>query len=100
MSAIIAVMNTPLFAVSQQDGRFAIESVPQGSYQLRVFHERAAEATLEALERRVTVSQDKVELADIVISETGYLALPHKNKFGHEYTQAPDDAGVYPGTRK
>jgi plastocyanin len=99
MSAVIAVMDTPLFAVSREDGRFTIDSVPEGVYELHIFHERATEGTLEALGRRVNVMQEKLELPDIVISETGYLALPHKNKFGHEYTAAPDDA-VYPATRK
>jgi plastocyanin len=100
MSAIIAVMDTPLFAVSKQDGSFEIDGVPDGSYELRVFHERATEATLSALARRIMVSGDKLELPDVVISETGYLVLPHKNKFGRDYTPAPDDAGVYPAARQ
>jgi plastocyanin len=100
MSAVIAVMDTPLFAVSKQDGHFEIDGVPEGTYELRVFHERATEATLAALKRRVTVSGDKLELPDTVISETGYLALPHKNKYGRDYTPAPDDVGVYPATRQ
>ena len=100
MSAIIAVMDTPLFAVTGPDGSFEIKNVPEGTYELRVFHERAAEATLTALRRRVAVSQERVEIPNIAISETGYLAIPHKNKYGHDYTPPPDDAGFYPATRK
>jgi len=100
MSAIIAVMDTSLFAVTKEDGSFEINGVPEGAYELRVFHERATEATLAALRHRISVSQDKVELPATVISETGYLALPHKNKYGHDYTPAPDDVGVYPATRQ
>jgi hypothetical protein len=99
MSAVIAVVNTPLFAMSQSDGRFEIDNVPQGDYELNVFHERAMEETLHSLRRRVTVDQDRVELPEIAISETGYPALPHKNKYGGEYTAPPDDTGVYPATR-
>ncbi len=99
MSAIIAVMDTRLFAVSRQDGHFEITGVPQGVYELHVFHERATEATLAALSRHVSVHADSVELPDTVISETGYLALPHRNKYGQEYTPPPADA-VYPATRK
>ncbi|MBV8730562.1 MAG: hypothetical protein JO336_12220 [Acidobacteriia bacterium] len=100
MSAVIAVMDTSLFAVSRQDGRFEIDGVPEGSYELRVFHERATEKTLDALRKRITVSQEKIELPETVISETGYLALPHKNKFGADYSPPPADTGIYPATRK
>jgi hypothetical protein len=100
MSAVIAVVDTPLFAMSRSDGRFEIENVPQGDYELNVFHERATEETLQSLRRHVTVDQDRIELPDTAISETGYLPLPHKNKFGGEYTAPPEDTGIYPATRK
>jgi plastocyanin len=100
MSAVIAVVDTPLFAMSQSDGRFGIDNVPQGDYELNVFHERATDETLHSLRRRVTVDQDHIELPETAISETGYLALPHKNKYGGEYTAPPDDNGIYPATRK
>ena len=99
MSAVIAVMDTPLFAVTREDGRFEIIGVLQGSFDLRVFHERATEATLAALRQQVTVQQERVELPDIVVSETGYLPIPHKNKYGHDYTPPPDDGSIYPATR-
>ncbi|HEY7387457.1 MAG TPA: hypothetical protein VH640_03040 [Bryobacteraceae bacterium] len=100
MSAVIAVMDTPLFAMTQSDGRFEIDNVPRGDYELNVFHERATDETLHSLRRRVTVDQDRIELPEAAISETGYLALPHKNKYGREYTAPPDDSGIYPATRK
>ncbi|HLI83677.1 MAG TPA: hypothetical protein VKV17_07140 [Bryobacteraceae bacterium] len=100
MSAVIAVMDTPLFAMSQSDGRFEIQNVPRGDYELNVFHERATDETLHSLRRHVTVDQDRIELPETAISETGYLALPHKNKYGREYTAPPDDTGIYPATRK
>lgn len=100
MSAVIAVMDTPLFAMNQSDGRFEIADVPRGDYELNVFHERATDETLQSLRRRVTVDQDRIELPEIAISEAGYLALPHKNKYGREYTAPPDDTGIYPATRK
>jgi plastocyanin len=100
MSAVIAVMDTPFFAVTRDDGRFEIPGVPEGAYQLEVFHERATEATLTALRRTINVRQERVELPDTVISETGYLAIPHKNKYGRDYTPPPDDGNVYPATRQ
>jgi plastocyanin len=100
MSAVIAVMDTPLFAVTRQDGRFEIDGVPAGPYELRVFHERATEATLTELRRKINVEQERIDLPDIVIPETGYLAIPHKNKYGRDYTPPPDDRSVYPAARQ
>jgi plastocyanin len=100
MSAVIAVMDTTLFAVTRQDGRFEIDGVPEGAYELRLFHERATDATLAELRRTVNVQQERIELPDAVISETGYLAIPHKNKYGRDYTPPPDDRSVYPATRQ
>ena len=100
MSAVIAVMDTPLFAVSRRDGRFEIDQVPNGVYELRIFHERSTESALETLRRRVNVDSARVELPETEISEAGYLAIPHKNKYGRDYMPAPDDEGIYPATRK
>ena len=52
MSAVIVVLDTPYFAVSNKAGAFEIADVPPGEYQLHVFHERAAEETLDSLTRQ------------------------------------------------
>jgi hypothetical protein len=36
----------------------------------------------------------------VAISESGYIVIPHHNKYGHDYTDPPDDDGVYPAVRK
>ena len=33
------------------------------------------------------------------VSESGYLVVPHTNKFGHAYSD-PDERGIYPAARK
>ena len=99
MSAIIAVLNTPWFAVTEKNGGFAIPDVPEGDYSLHVFHERATAVTLNGLTRRVTVRTDPVSISPIAVSESGYLAIPHLNKYGHEYPPASDTGGVYPAVR-
>jgi hypothetical protein len=48
----------------------------------------------------VTVAGDGIVLPAVVITESGYLAIPHSNKYGHDYPSAPDDNGVYPAVRK
>lgn len=41
MSAYVIVAETPYFAVSDREGRFAISGVPPGRYELVAWHERA-----------------------------------------------------------
>jgi plastocyanin len=100
MSAVIAVLATPYFDSSQKGGEFEIRDVPPGEYRLKVFHERATPATLNALSRKITVGAGgPLVLPPIEVSESGYLVVPHTNKFGREYSD-PDERGVYPAKRK
>ena len=87
------VLKSPYFATSAKNGGFEIANVPAGSYRTHVFHERAAEQTLAALTRTVEVGDGPLELAPIQISESGYLELPHKNKFGKDYPPVTDSGG-------
>ncbi|MEI9811439.1 MAG: carboxypeptidase-like regulatory domain-containing protein [Acidobacteriota bacterium] len=100
MSAVIVVLDTPYFGVTQKDGTFRFANVPAGEYRLRFFHERATEDSLNTLDRMVAVGAEPLMLPPVTISESGYLAVPHTNKFGHEYHAPPDDAGAYPAVRK
>jgi len=93
MSAVIVVLKSPYFATSVHNGSFEIADVPAGSYRTHVFHERASEQTLAALMRTIEVGDGSLELAPIQISETGYLELPHKNKFGKDYPPVTDSGG-------
>jgi plastocyanin len=95
MSALIVVVASPYFATTKPDGTFTIAGVPPGQYNFSVFHERASEAALARLSRKITIGAEGVSLPNIVISEAGYLSIPHKNKYGHDY---PADSGdpAYP----
>jgi len=97
MSAVIAVLDTPWFAVSRAPGDFEMRAVPPGDYLFHVFHERATEETLSGLVRRVTVpAAETLALTPITISETGYIPAPHKNKYGKDYPPVIDDQPAYP----
>lgn len=98
MSAVIVVVPTPYFAVTNAAGAYQIANVPAGEYVLKVFHERATPETLAKLERRVTVGGDE-ELEALRISESGYLEVGHKNKHGREYPPQPNEAGAYLGRK-
>src|SRR5579864_2172301 len=78
MSAVIVVVKTPWFAVSNSRGAFEIAGVPPGEYRLHVFHERSSSEALKALDRLVSVQGGAPSLPTIQISEAGYAPAPHK----------------------
>jgi plastocyanin len=100
MSAVIIALKTPYFAVSNKSGAFAIANIPPGVYEMHVFHERATDKTLESLARSITVDNSDLSVGTISISESGYVQIPHKNKYGKEYPPVVDDFSTYPGAKK
>lgn len=99
MSAVILVLDTPYFAATGDDGSFRIDA-PPGDYNLSVFHERATEAVLDRLGRRISVGNDPVAPPGIIISESGYVVASHNNKYGKSYPPGSGDDVMYPGARK
>ena len=99
MSAMIVVLATPYYATTGKDGSFEIPEVPPGHYQLSVIHERATEAALASVARRIAVGADNLTLPEIVISEAGFLSTPHKNKYGQDYSPEPPAQSSYPEIR-
>ena len=100
MSAVIVVLNTPNFDTTRKDGSFEIPGVPPGDYWLRVFHERATQGVLSEAARRVSVAEGPTTLNLVSISESGYLAIPHANKYGRDYSSEPEERGGYAAPRK
>lgn len=97
MSAVILVVDTPYFAVSGRGGQLRIPDVAPGQYQIEVFHERSQDDALHRLERSITVGSKDLTLAPMELSESGYLPVPHKNKYGKDYLQTVDDGVFYSG---
>jgi plastocyanin len=95
MSAVIAVLDSPWFAVSDAEGGFEIRDVPPGNYTLHVFHERATGETLNALTKPVSVEPGGTRVAAIHVSETGYIPAPHKNKWDKDYPPVIEDSPSY-----
>jgi plastocyanin len=94
MSAVIVVLKTPYYAVSDASGGFTIKDVPPGEYRLHVYHERALPQTLQSMECVLKVTAEGLPVPQLVISETGYVLTPHPNKYGREYP-ATDDQLMY-----
>jgi hypothetical protein len=61
---------------------------------MTVFHERATPETLKQLARRLTVPDDRVAIGQIAVSESGYLPVPHKNKYGQDYDPNADKSYI------
>jgi len=99
MSAVIAVLPTPYFAVSAKDGSFSVQGVPAGEYDVVIFHERAMEPLLRSLTRRIRVGLDPQMIPVLRISEADFIAIPHKNKYGSEYSPEPQDPIEYPSRK-
>ena len=87
MTGYVVVLRTPFYAQAGEDGRFSIAGVPAGSYVLRVWHDRAA----EAMPRPVVVGTSGLALGSVQLDARGYRFVQHKNKFGKEYTTATGD---------
>lgn len=100
MSAVIVVTPGPWYALTPASGAFEMSGVPPGEYTLRVFHERATPETLKKVERRITISTGTLDLGTLSISESGFLSVPHRNKYGAEYGPENDNNHLYPAPRK
>jgi len=85
MSAVVVVLDTPYYAVSDEAGEIVMSNVPPGRYRLQVFHERCLPEFLSTLTREITVSPEGSVLGPIRLVEAGELRLTHKNKYGREY---------------
>lgn len=82
MSAIVVVRDNPYVTQPESDGSFSLASVPAGSYQLHVWHERAPEVT-----RQVQVPPAGIWNLAVELDARGYRFKPHLNKFGQPYPQ-------------
>jgi plastocyanin len=95
MSAVIVVVDTPYYAVSNSAGEFSVPNVPAGRYALSVWHERHKPERPDEFPRDVRVSQAGASLGVIRLMESDQVIAPHKNKYGHDYTAPPPQNPVY-----
>lgn len=89
MSAVVAAVDTPFYAVSDRAGNIAIPSVPDGRYELHVWYERSLPEDLKALTKTVSVSATTKDLGTIAVPENPNFSPVHKNKYGQDYTPPP-----------
>ncbi len=95
MAAVIVVIETPYYAISDAAGQFSIPEVAAGQYRLRVFSERSTPEALNAVSRTVSVRDTGLVIPAISISEAGYIFSQHSNKYGRPYPPEPKNNSGY-----
>ena len=85
MSAVVVVVDTPHFAVSNGLGEILIPHVPPGRYQLNLWEEHCTPQTLKELSRQVTVVEPTTDLGGVHLEESKELVMVHLNKYGKPY---------------
>ncbi len=95
MSAVILVLNTPYYGVSDRKGNINIANVVPGTYELHVWHERASPEVLTALMRRVTITGSSGSFGVVRIPEQTSTLQAHKNKYGQDYEPPAPESPLY-----
>ena len=95
MSAVVVVVDTPYFAVSDAVGKFAIPDVPSGRYRLNLWDEHCSLETLKELSRQVTVGEGATLLDGIHLRLSDAPAAAHLNKYGRQYDPQVFPSPVY-----
>ena len=89
MSAVVVVVDTPYYGVSDATGRVRIPNVPDGRYEVHYWSERGLPDSLKALTRVVTISGVARHLGAVQIAENPTFTTQHKNKYGQDYAPPP-----------
>jgi hypothetical protein len=85
MSAVVLAISTPLYAIVDDSGDFAVHDVPPGNYTLHVWAEGVMQTALERLSQPVHVSSGSVDLGELHLPNAPENVADHTNKFGKAY---------------
>jgi plastocyanin len=96
MSAVVVVVDTAYYAVSDKTGKVTIPNVPEGKYKLGVWYERSLPHDLEGLTRTVNIVSSARDLGTIAVPENPTFSSTHKNKYGQNYTPLPQAGYPHP----
>jgi plastocyanin len=80
MTAWVVSVPTPWYAQPSADGRWTIRGVPAGTYNMHVWHERAAQQV-----KPISVLANGMVAADIQLDARGYVFVQHRDKRGVDY---------------
>jgi plastocyanin len=95
MSAIILVLDTPFYGVSDRAGDLRIDAVPTGNYVLHVWSETATPEQLQALTRHVMISDSTRTLGTMRLIESRAFHVSHNNKYDLPYENPTPSTPIY-----
>lgn len=90
MAGFIMVLDEAAFAVTGEDGRYRIGSLPAGRRTVRLWNERGGER-----EFTVELAAGGRRALDAELDGTRYRRVQHKNKFGRSYPPVTRDDDRY-----
>ena len=90
MIGYVRVVDSSFYAVTQEDGAFRFENVPEGAHTIKAWFDEAGEASAP-----VSVRPGARVSAGLTLDASGYKPQPHKNKYGQDYPPPPPDEDRY-----
>lgn len=84
MSAVVVVLRTRYFAVTDQDGAFQIGPLPPGTYKLGIWYELSPEGELTSNTQTVEITRGENVLPKITLHSSD-APKDHLNKYGERY---------------
>ena len=88
MSAVVVVLRTRYFGVSDSEGKFQISHVPAGKYRMAVWYEISTDSELSAQAKEVEVVGGENDLGRIVLHSSD-TPPEHSNTDGDSYSSSP-----------
>ena len=82
MTALVVIVPTPYVMVAGAGGRYTLD-LPAGRFRVTAVSERAPPVSVE-----VSSSAGASTAPDLVLNESEWVAIQHKNKFGQDYPSA------------
>jgi hypothetical protein len=85
MTGVVLAVDSELFGISDQNGRYSIAGVAPGKYLLHVWYENATPESLQLLQRQVAIEGGSQTLPSIAVKAVKQAPAEHKNKYGQDY---------------
>jgi plastocyanin len=95
MSAVVITLTTPLYAVSNGEGRITLTGVPYGRYMLRVWSEGIGPESEQPPAREITIGENASSLGIIRVPDANGQRIAHKNKYGRDYDDPTPHGSLY-----
>jgi plastocyanin len=95
MSAVVVVVDTPYYGLSDHSGNVSIPNVPEGQYTVHIWYEGVVPEELKKLARPLSVTRSNHSLGSIRLLEIKGLLMSHKNKYGREYDKPTPSSPIY-----